>query len=84
MLLTIDSRKRVPLGRLLTDESVSLLDASVVNGTIVLKPMHAVPADESWLHKNPEALASVRQGIKDAGDGKLQTYRPAKKKSAGE
>ena len=79
MLLTIDSRKRVPLGRLLPDDSVSLFDASVVDGKIVLEPMRAVPAKEAWLYKNPEALASVQQGLKEAGEGKVRPYRSLKK-----
>ncbi len=80
MLLTIDSRKRVPLGRLLSDDSVSLFNASVIDGKIILEPMRAVPAKEAWLYKNPEALASVLQGLKESGAGKVKPYRPQKQK----
>ena len=78
MLLTIDSRKRIPLGRLLSDDSVSLFNASVIDGKIILEPMRAVPAKEAWLYKNPEALASVLQGLKESGEGKVKPYRSSK------
>jgi ABC-type nitrate/sulfonate/bicarbonate transport system substrate-binding protein len=80
MLLTIDSRKRVPLGRLLPNDNVSLFNASVVDGRIILEPMRAVPDREAWLYDNPEALASVLQGLKEAGEGKVKPYRPLKQK----
>ncbi len=80
MLLTIDSRKRVPLGRLLSDDSVSLFNASVIDGKIILEPMRAVPAREAWLYNDPEALASVLRGLKEAGEGKVKPYHPPKKK----
>ena len=81
MLLTVDSRKRIPLGRLLPDEDVSLFNASVIDGKIILEPMRAVPAREAWLYKNPKALASVLQGLKEAGEGKVRPYHPFQKKS---
>ncbi len=81
MLLTIDSRKRIPLGRLLADDGAVFFDASVVDGKIILEPMRAVPDKEAWLYKNPEALAMVRQGLKDAGEGKVKPYRSLKQKS---
>ena len=80
MLLTIDSRKRIPLGRLLPNDNVSLFNASVIDGRIILEPMRAVPEREAWLYDNPEALASVLQGLKEAGEGKIKPYRPLKQK----
>ena len=81
MLLTIDSRKRIPLGRLLPNDNVSLFNASVIDGRIILEPMRAVPDREAWLYDNPEALASVLQGLKEAGEGKVKPYRPLKQKN---
>lgn len=39
-------------------------------GQILLSPEASVPLHEAWLYKNSEALASVRQGITEAGRGK--------------
>ena len=36
----------------------------------MLDPVKPVPAYEAWLYENPEALARVRQGLKDSADGK--------------
>ena len=74
MLLTIDSRKRIPLGKVLPDKDVTLFDAKVEGGRIILEPMRAVPERESWLYKNPKALDSVMRGLKDSAEGKVKTY----------
>ena len=75
MLLTIDSRKRIPLGKILIDDNVTLFEATVVEGKIILEPMSAVPAKEAWLYKNPKALTSVLQGLKDSAEGKVKPYK---------
>jgi hypothetical protein len=36
-----------------------------------LAPKASIPASELWLYKNPEALASVKQGMKEAAEGKF-------------
>ena len=33
--------------------------------------MRAISEGESWLYKNPDALASVRRGLKDAAEGRV-------------
>ncbi|MBF0387071.1 MAG: hypothetical protein HQL20_04360 [Candidatus Omnitrophica bacterium] len=74
MLLTIDSRKRIPLGKVLPDNDVTLFEATVEGGRIILEPMRAVPEREAWLYKNPKALASVMKGLKDSAGGRVKTY----------
>lgn len=39
-------------------------------GQILCDPVVAVPACEAWLFQNPEALARVKQGLKDSAEGK--------------
>lgn len=41
------------------------------SGEIKLEPVVKIPAKEAWLYKNPEALASVDRGIKDALAGRV-------------
>jgi hypothetical protein len=43
MLIALDSRKRVPLGKLLNGHSINLFNAELIEGKIVLEPMKAVP-----------------------------------------
>ena len=44
-------------------------------GQILLDPQEMVPASEAWLFKNKQALASVRQGLKEAGEGKGRKWK---------
>ena len=39
-------------------------------GQILLDPQVMVPAEEAWLFKNKKALASVRRGLMQMGEGK--------------
>ena len=78
MLIALDSRKRIPLGRLLKGASTSLFNAEVIDGKIILEPMKAIPEREEWLYRNPEALASVKRGLKDAVEGKVVDFDPDK------
>ena len=75
MLIMLDKQNRVTLGKLLKGISTKLFDArKQEDGTIVLEPMKAIPEKEMWLYKNPEALASVLRGLKDAEEGKLHPF----------
>ena len=40
------------------------------SGQILLDPQVMIPAREAWLFKNKKALASVRRGLKQMGEGK--------------
>jgi hypothetical protein len=40
-------------------------------GQILLDPQVLIPAREAWLFKNKKALASVRRGLKQLGEGKF-------------
>mgnify|MGYP001598817614 CR=1 FL=1 len=42
-------------------------------GQIILDPVVTMPESEVWLFKNKAAIASVRKGLKEAGEGKLVT-----------
>jgi len=40
-----------------------------IHGQIILDPQVSIPASEAWLFNNPEALESVRRGLKNASEG---------------
>ncbi len=40
----------------------------IVGGALQIIPVETVPAREAWLHKNPDALASVIQGSQEASN----------------
>ena len=77
-----DSKNRVVLTPALSDNehvdgfNIFLNDS----GEIKLEPVVKIPAKEVWLYKNPEALASVDRGIKDALAGKVGTLSRARLK----
>jgi len=80
-----DSKNRVVLTPGLTSRghvdgfNVFLNDS----GEIKLEPVVKIPAKEAWLYKNPEALASVDRGMKQALAGQvapLEYYKKKRKK----
>ena len=74
-----DSKGRVTLGKLAEGVS-SYVARRQEDGKIVLEPFIEVPADERWLYRNAEAMASVRRGIADARAGRLKRASFRKRK----
>ena len=66
-----DDKRRVTLKKIKRAEKVYRIYENSI-GQIILDPMIMVPASEKWLHENKSAIASVRQGLKEAGEGKLK------------
>jgi hypothetical protein len=67
-----DSKKRLSLGHAVQEAG------SVYNiyrnslGQIMLDPVKAVPAYETWLFANKTALDSVKRGLKDSAAGRTK------------
>lgn len=60
---TTDTSGRLCLGKEFANKMFSL---KIKHGNIELVPVQVVPKKEAWLYKNPEALAAVEQGLKQA------------------
>ncbi len=70
-ILRPDSKGRITLGALAKNISgFKVIEEN--NGRILLEPQVEIPAEEAWLHKNPEALASVLRGIEDSKAGRVK------------
>jgi hypothetical protein len=68
LTLTLDSKNRISLSKLLRFKGVNSVKASILkNGDIILKPMASIPARELWLYQNQEAMESVRRGLSQEG-----------------
>jgi hypothetical protein len=67
-----DAKKRLSLGALHHLVSSYAIYQSP-NGEVLLKPVEIVPANEAWLHRNPEALASVKRGLQQSAEGKTRS-----------
>ncbi len=70
LTLRPDAKGRVTLGKLA--EGISSFRATQnIDGSVVLKPYVEIALKDSWLAKNPEALASVKRGIADVAAGRV-------------
>jgi hypothetical protein len=68
-----DAKKRLSLGGALGGVTAYNIYRNTL-GQIILDPVKAVPASEMWLYENPQALASVKQGLRESAEGKT-VYR---------
>jgi hypothetical protein len=66
----VDGKRRLILPSSLAQDDVLFHVYANRFGQIVLDPQVTIPASEAWLFNNPEAMASVRQGLADAAAGK--------------
>ncbi len=65
--LSVDSRKRISLSKLLPELPVSSVRAYLDDGKIILEPMVEIPAREAWLYQNEKSLKDVRTGLSEKG-----------------
>jgi hypothetical protein len=77
-----DAKKRLSLGEALSGASAYNVYRNAL-GQLVLDPVRAIPASEMWLYENPQALASVKQGLRESAEGK-SVYRGSFAKHAKE
>jgi hypothetical protein len=66
-----DAKRRIVISKITRDDDITYHIYRNNIGQIVLDPQVIIPASEVWLFKNPEALASVRRGLKEAAEGKV-------------
>jgi hypothetical protein len=66
-----DAKKRVVLPKELVGEDIIYHIYSNASGQILLDPQITIPASEAWVFKNPDILASVKQGLSDAAGGRV-------------
>ena len=78
----IDERKRFSLAKALAKIKQYFAEPTMLEelhfrvyvnaaGQILLDPAVTVPVREMWLYRNPVALAKVREGLAQAGEGDL-------------
>jgi len=64
-----DAKKRLSLGEAVAGATAYNIYRNSL-GQVVLDPVKAVPASETWLYENPRALASVKRGLRESAEGK--------------
>lgn len=64
-----DAKKRLSLGEALGESKAYNIYRNSL-GQLILDPVKAIPASEMWLYENAQALASVKQGLRESAEGK--------------
>jgi hypothetical protein len=64
-----DAKRRLSLGEALHGATAFNIYRNPL-GQLILDPVKAVPVSEMWLYENAEALASVKQGLRESTEGK--------------
>ena len=65
--LSVDSKKRISLTKLLPSGKISSVMAYKENDKIILEPMVEIPAREAWLYEDKDALEKVKRGLSQKG-----------------
>lgn len=71
---TADSKGRIALGKAFAGSTVIVTRISPIEVRIV--KARVIPEDEAWLWENPEALQSVRAGLKQAENHEFAEAAP--------
>jgi hypothetical protein len=64
-----DAKKRLSLGNALAGATAYNVYRNPL-GQLILDPVKTIPASEMWLYENPQALAGVKQGLRESAQGK--------------
>ncbi|MEW6417998.1 MAG: hypothetical protein AB1480_07740 [Nitrospirota bacterium] len=72
--LTVDSRKRISLTKLLPAGKISSVKAYKEDNRIILEPMVEIPAREVWLYENKAAIEKVKKGLSQKGTIKRGSF----------
>lgn len=75
---SLDSKHRITLGGRLTKLLTKRMRTEAYqifigrNGDILLRPSVSIPSNEAWVYENPEVIGKLRQGFKDAREGRTE------------
>ena len=64
-----DDKGRIILGREFSGRNFRV--SSSATGEVLLIPVIVMPERDTWLYKNPRALAMFHQGLADAAEGRV-------------
>jgi hypothetical protein len=78
---TIDERNRLTVGEILKGSKRIRLYRND-SGEVLLQPIVEIPASELWLFQNQEAITDVREGLRDAAQGKVSRLDPEELKES--
>jgi hypothetical protein len=70
--LKLDSKRRITIGKLASDDVTSYDAKLQEDGTILLVPKVEIPAHEAWLFRNKKAMASLERGLEQSERGETE------------
>ena len=78
---TIDSKSRLTLGRKILKlvaaqggmEEFKIFYGE--DGDILLRPVVSIPSKEAWIYRNPKVFKTIRKGLVEAKEGKLEKVK---------
>lgn len=71
--INLDARKRVSLVKFLSDPKIHSVIAYQEGNKIILEPMVEIPAYEAWIYEDPKIIGNIREGLKQAKEGKVRS-----------
>ncbi|RLC13398.1 MAG: hypothetical protein DRI57_16290 [Deltaproteobacteria bacterium] len=74
--VVIDDHKRISVAKLIGNQTTTVRMYMNSHGEIFLQPISDIPHSEQWLFRNEKAIVSVRNGLRDAAEGKISKLDP--------
>ena len=74
----LDSKDRISLGGKLKKIINGKMDSDGVQlfvgrgGDLLLRPAVSIPGNEAWIYRKPGVIDALREGLKQAGEGKTK------------
>ncbi len=76
MEVELDSRQRLPLAKVIQGSQHRFRVEVQPGGELLLTPLVSISKRELAMLKNPEALASLKEGLDEAAAGKVVRHGP--------
>lgn len=76
MEVELDSRHRLPMAKVVHTGQHRFRITPLPGGDFLLSPVESVSARELAMLRNPEALASLQEGVRQAAQGATTCYPP--------
>jgi hypothetical protein len=76
MEVELDSRQRLPLAKVIQGSQHRFRVDVQPGGELLLTPLVSISERELAMLKNPEAMASLKEGLDEAAEGKVVRYGP--------
>lgn len=65
--LHIDNKKRITVGKLISNDITHFEVTKNKDGCIVLKPCSSLPPEESWIYRNKVVYKSLKKSVRELG-----------------